>query len=74
MKVLQNEAAMKRAPDNFDDEDDNIGDIEENHDHERGRPRDTYQTENSAHKGMSIDQRGAQRKRRSTCKFFILEF
>ena len=61
---------MKRAPDGFEDEDDDIGNVEENLG-ARGRPGlggNTYHTETAGNKGMAIDQRGTQGKRRSSCK------
>ena len=39
-----NEPAMKRAPDGFDDDDDDVGDVEENLGRGRQGVRNDYQT------------------------------
>ena len=69
---------IKRAPDHFEDDDDNVGDVDENvNGGPRGRPGVTsnFQTNTSENpnRGMQIDQRGTQ-KRGNSCKItlFIL--
>ena len=52
-----NDAKMKKAPANFDDEDDDVGDVEENA-QVRGRPGPAM-NQGADNKGMAIDQRGA---------------
>lgn len=68
---LNKEAAIKRAPSDFEDEDDDIGEVEEGVEN-RGRPgvRNNYQSEsNPTTATMQIDQRGSLQKRRaSSCK------
>ena len=39
-----NDHPMKRAPDGFDEEDDDVGDVEENLNRGRQGPRNNYQT------------------------------
>lgn len=61
---------MKRAPKDFEDEeDDDVGPVEENFE-SRGRAGAKTNQPTAGNKGgMAIDQTGAQRKRRSTCKY-----
>ena len=74
MRGRDKDPALKRAPDNFEDEEDDVGDVEENlGGGPRGRPgpQRNYQTATTENQnnGMQIDQRGTQRKRRaSSCK------
>jgi hypothetical protein len=57
IKGQVNDKGMKKAPAGFDDEDDDMGDIEDQVDN-RGRPgpNTKYQTETS--KGMAMDKAG----------------
>ena len=54
---------VKRAPEHFEDEEDDVGDVEENMNGGRGRPgpQSNFQTNTSENpnRGMQIDQRGA---------------
>ena len=72
MGVHHPDKAIKRAPEGFEDEEDDVGDVEENLNRGRPGPRGGYQTQENQNRGMQIDQNGTQRKRRASasCKIF----
>jgi hypothetical protein len=59
---------MKKAPGNFEEEEDDGGDVDENMQKSGGKNNlpNRYQTEDRQARGMAIDQRGAQRNQRSS--------
>ena len=67
----------KRVPDNFDDDEDDVGDVEENlGSGPRGRPgpMGNYQTATSENpnRGMQMDPRGSQNRASSRKLLFFL--